>query len=43
MHEDLMSLVPTFKNIVSQFDEDPDSLEAFITMVSSDYMLLYVA
>ena len=37
MHEDVMSLVLTFKSVLSQFVEDPDELDLFITLVS-DYM-----
>jgi len=32
-----MSLVLTFKSVLSQFVEDPDELDLFITLVS-DYM-----
>ena len=35
MHQDLMSLVPTFKNTLSAYGKDPGELENFIILVSS--------
>ena len=33
MHEDVMSLVPTFKDVLSAYVKDPGKLENFIILV----------
>jgi hypothetical protein len=37
LHEDIMSLVPTFKDVLSAYAKDPGELDNFIILVR-DYM-----
>lgn len=33
MYEEVMKLVPTFKQLISEFDSQPEQLDSFFTLV----------
>ena len=35
MHEEIMKLVPTFQQLISEFVSEPDQLKSFFTLVST--------